>query len=142
MAKIPTKLVKGSKFQVDVQPGSLNYVQREDVGKTYVNMKAAEYVRLFLFFCSLGLLVLLIAAALLISTWLIIPTAVMFWVMLQVHDWYMEAWSRGGKYNRKTVVRVDVAADRAGAEPDTMWAGKGYHLGRVRGVPKDFNFGE
>jgi hypothetical protein len=142
MAKIPTKLVKGTKFQVDVKPDSLNYVQREDIGRTYFHLKFAEFSRLIIFFCSIGALLALLAAAALVSAWIIIPAAIMFWAMLQIHDWYMEAWSRAGKYNRKTVVRVDVATDRGGAEPDTMWAGRGYHLGRVRAAPKDFNFGE
>ena len=142
MAKVPTKLVKGSKFQVDVKPDSLDYVQREQVGRIYFNLKLAEKVRLFLFLCSIVVLVAFILATVFITTWLMVPTAIMFWFMVQIHDWYMEAWSRAGKYNRKTVVRVDVATDRGGAQPDTMWVGKGYSLGRVSAVPKDFNFGE
>lgn len=141
MAKIPTKLVKGSRLHVDIKPDKVGYMQREDVGKIYFHLMFATYSRLFLFFCSVGVLLALMTATIMVSQWFILPAAIAFWSSLKVHDWYMTAWSRAGKFNRKTVARVDVAAERGAVRPSTVKVGKDYGFVQTWSPP-DFNYGE
>jgi hypothetical protein len=107
------KLVKGSTFDINLDPADLEINKRGDLGSKLLGLKMTELRRFTIFwvyFLSCGLLIFL---SLSFGKIFIIPLAVMAFFTIRQHFRYLQAWSTWNKFARRHVARIDMVKEQS-----------------------------
>ncbi|MFH1664249.1 MAG: hypothetical protein ABH986_05615 [archaeon] len=102
------KLVKGKQILFDVETDKSDIKFREEIGRTYLNMKIDEGKTLGIFYFNFVLLLLNMVFAVFVSNIFVIGILLSLYSSYQSHENYLSAWSKRNKFGRKKVIRIDI----------------------------------
>ena len=104
---MPSKVIAGHTFDINLDPSNLNYEKRSELSNTYVGYTVDEYTKLFIYYLNVIGCFALLFLSIAVNKMFIFFLAFLCLMLLKTKWYYLMAWSKKFKWKKKRMVRID-----------------------------------